>query len=122
MCHIILFMPLLTLPIFWLLPLNIALPVYLVILALSAWLYYFVMVAMRKPVVTGIEHLLHSQGEVIDAHEGHLHVRVDSEIWQAESNDALQPGDQVKVTGIDHMHLGVSRNQDHKAIGEPAPR
>lgn len=111
MCHIILLMPLLTLPIFWLVPLDIALPVYLVIVALSAWFYYFVVVVMRKPVATGIEHLLQSQGEVIDVHDGYLHVRVDSEIWQAESSEHLQPGDRVSVTGFDHMHLKVTRSE-----------
>lgn len=111
MCHIILFMPLLSLPVFWLLPLNIALPVYLVILALSAWLYYFVIVALRKPVVTGTEHLLNSEAQVIDVHNGQIYVRADSETWQAESHDDVHPGERVTITGVEHLHLRIARKK-----------
>jgi len=55
MCHIILMMPILALPLFWVLPLSIAAPVYGVILLLSSWLYYFTMQAMRRPTEIGSE-------------------------------------------------------------------
>ena len=38
MCHLVLLMPLIGLTVFWVSPINIATPIYLVILVLSFWL------------------------------------------------------------------------------------
>jgi hypothetical protein len=59
-------LPVLGLPVFWLWPLSEAVPVYGVILALSILVYVYVIRAMRHPVETGAEQILHSIGKVID--------------------------------------------------------
>jgi len=109
MYHLLLLMPLIALPLFWILPLSAAAPVYGVIIALSAWLYIYVFKAFERPVVTGREDILHSVGKVIDVHGRTSHVRVHSEIWAAESSDALQPGDKVKVIGMEELTLKVEK-------------
>jgi len=65
MCHLILFLPVLALPLFWLVPLSVAIPVYSAILVVWGWMYYFVIRVMRRPVVSGTEALLHEWAEVV---------------------------------------------------------
>lgn len=109
MCHILLLMPLLALPLFWLLPLSIALPIYLAIVLLSAWLYLYVFKALSRPVVTGRQEMLHSTGTVVDVEGQSLHVRVHGEVWVAEASDKLLPGEKVVVTGMNGLTLKVHR-------------
>jgi membrane-bound serine protease (ClpP class) len=107
MCHVLLLMPLLALPLFWFLPLAAATTLYAVVIALSAWLYVYVFKAWVRPVITGKEYILNSVGEVVDVQGHTLHVRVHSEIWSAESDEILAPGDRVKVTGMECFTLIV---------------
>ncbi len=93
MCHLILMMPVLGLPVFWLWPMAVAAPVYTVIIVLSALLYFFTLRAMRRPVLTGSEELLQSIGEVVEVRDRLARVRVHSEIWNAESSNELRKGD-----------------------------
>jgi membrane-bound ClpP family serine protease len=76
-------LPVLGLPVFWLWPLSEAVPVYGVILALSILVYVYVIRAMRHPVETGAEQILHSIGKVIEAGAKDTRVRVHSEIWRS---------------------------------------
>lgn len=109
MCHLILMMPLLSLPVFWLLPLSIAAPAYAVVLGASAWLYWHVTQSMHRPVQTGKEEILNATGRVIKAGNGRAQVRLHSEIWAAESVERLRRGDRVQVIGIDGLRLRVRR-------------
>lgn len=117
MCHLILMLPVLGLPVFWLLPLPEALPVYGVVLALSILVYVYVMRAMRHPVETGAEKILHSTGKVIEVGAKDVRVRVHSEMWHAVSAEKLQPGDLVEIIGIDGLKLRVLR-----LVASPVPQ
>jgi len=112
MCHLILAMPLLGLAVFWVWPLSVAGPAYAGILALSAWLYFLIIKAMHRPVVSGRESLLHSRGTVLGRDGKFFRVRANSEIWSAVSVDHLSPGDSVEVNGIDGLVLQVRRVVD----------
>ena len=118
MCHLILMMPVLGLPVFWLWPISVAAPVYAVIVVFSAVLYFFTMRAMRRPVQTGSEELLRSIGGVVEARERLARVRVHSEIWNAESSEKLHKGDRVKVLSVDGLTLRVKRLDASKDITE----
>ncbi len=109
MCHLVLLLPLLGLPVFWIFSLPIAATSYTVILALSLWLYYYVIKAMRQPVETGSEGLLRRVGTVVAGDSGRPRVYVASEYWNARSSDALKPGDRIKVVGLDGLTLRVNR-------------
>lgn len=109
MCHLILLLPVISLPIFWLLPPAIAAAIYIPILALSLWVYWFVMQSMRRPVETGQEELLGATGRVTEARGESVWVRVHSEIWSAISSEPLKPDDAVEVIGIDGLKLRVRR-------------
>ena len=100
-------LPVLGLPVFWLWPLSEAAPAYGVILTLSILVYVYVFRAMRQPVETGAEQILHSIGKVVEAGAKETRVRVHSEIWRAGSTEKLRPGDVVEIIGIDGLKLRV---------------
>ena len=110
MCHLILLMPLISLPVFWLWPIEVAAPVYAVVFAVSVWTYVFAVRAMHRPVETGREAMLQSRGEVVAVHERKLSVQIGAERWDAESRAALQLGDRVRVTAIEGIVLTVERD------------
>jgi len=109
MCHLILLTPLFALAVFWIWPLSVAASIYAVVTVLSLWMYYLVWQAMRRPVLGGVEELIHSVGEVVDARGRSLRVRVHSEIWNASTHDRVERGDRVAITGIDGLTLRVKR-------------
>jgi inner membrane protein len=109
MCHLILALPFLGLTVFWLWPLSVAAPVYAAIFLLSLWLYYLILQAMRRPVVTGADEILQGIGRVIEVKKKKARIRVHSEIWNAVSTDRLRVGDQVEIMGVDGLVLRVRR-------------
>jgi membrane protein implicated in regulation of membrane protease activity len=118
MCHLFLLLPVITLPIFWMVPFTLALAIYIPIVAVSLWLYWYVMKAMDRPIVAGREELLRANGRVEHARGRTLEVRVHSELWSAVSSDRLKRGDAVEVTGVDGLKLRV-RRADRAAAGPP---
>lgn len=107
MCHIILFLPVLALPVFWLVPLPIAGTLYLFILLFSAWMYYVVLTVMRRPARVGAETLLNRCGRVIRTQGEHSVIRLGNEIWSARSKQQVSPGDDVLVIGRAGLTLRV---------------
>jgi membrane-bound serine protease (ClpP class) len=116
MCHLILMMPVIGLGVFWIWPFATALPVYLVILLLSAFVYFAMIRAMHRPVVTGAGGLIGQIADVSDTngHEGHVHVH--GEIWRAVSDDLVEPGGKAVIVRIDGMTLEI-----RKSSGQPRP-
>lgn len=109
MCHFVLFLPLLALPVFWIAPLAVALPVYGMVLASSAVIYWYAVQAMRLPAQTGAEGMVGEIGEVIESRGANLVVRARSEIWHAESAAPLREGDRVKVVAVEDLTLRVQK-------------
>ncbi len=64
--------------------------------------------AHRRPVVTGQEELIQSVAEVVRQDREYLEVRLRGELWQAKSDEQLQPGQKVVVTGREGMVLLVA--------------
>lgn len=114
MCHVILALPFLSLPVLWLWPPPVAIPVYGTILALSLWMYFYVARLMKRPVTTGSEAILHGTGKVIEGGRGKIRVRIHSETWNAVSADRLSKGDRVQVIGVDGLILRVEKLDDVK--------
>lgn len=109
MCHIALLLPLLTLPMFWFWPMNVAVPLYIVVLGVSAVMYYFAYAAMRRPVLTGNEHLIGNRTDVRETEPGKLYVRLDGERWQIQSAEELHAGDEVEIDAVKGARLLVHR-------------
>jgi len=108
-CHLILLLPLLALPLFWLTPLSVALPAYVAVLGLSGGIYLLAIRAMHRPVQTGTEALLHRRGEVLGKEGNLFRVRVGSELWNAESKENMHSGDRVEVEAVEELRLRVRR-------------
>lgn len=107
MCHILLAMPVLGLMLFSFFPLETALTLYLVVLVLSAGLYFLVFRAMRARVVTGKEGMIGKTCRALTALEREGKVFCGNEIWFAESRAPVRPGEEVRVVGLRDLVLLV---------------
>lgn len=118
MCHLILLLPVVALPMFWLLPLRVAAPIYGVVLVLAVAAYVMALRAMRRPITAGPEALLHAVGSVRSVERGLAWVWVESEQWAARCSDgALAVGDAVEVIGRDGLVLRVRRLPERPVVG-----
>ena len=115
MCHIILLLPILALPVFFLLPIEEAAFVYAGICVLSATLYWLVWRAMRRPPRTGIEGMMGGVGTVFLSGGEKPKLFYQGEIWDVVSNEALSRGEQVEIVGFDRMKL-IVRHRVARAV------
>lgn len=125
MCHLILLMPALALPIFWLMPPGLSIPVYGVIVAITGLFYWIIVRAMSKPPDTGKERPVGSEGKIVSrsgsGNRAKYLVRSQGELWSASSPDTLRAGEMVSVASVDGIRLVVRRNGSH-AIPEETTR
>jgi len=117
MCHLVLFLPVFALPVFWLLPWPEATGIYAVVLGLSAWLYYVVVKMMHRPSVIGSHTLIGRCGTVVQSEGCCGLARIGRELWRIESTRDLNDHDPVTVTGRRGLVLQVSGVSAH----EPPP-
>ena len=124
MCHLILAMPLITLPIFWLMPLNFAVPIYVVIVLISTFLYWLITRAMRKPIQDGFQSLVGTEAEVVSKQAlGHsarylVRARGEGELWSAYSTDALDIGEWVNIVAVKGIGVVVERTENGPSHAE----
>jgi membrane-bound serine protease (ClpP class) len=108
MCHLILIgLPLLALSAFWFLPLVLALPTFVVLIAATVLFYAYLVKVARRPVMTGLEAMQHALGKVRDVQDANAAIWVNSELWLAKSRDRLRVGDRVEVVGVEGLLLHV---------------
>ena len=108
MCHLILFLPVFALPVFWVFPLTTALPLYLFILGISLFLYFKVFRAMRLEVRTGQEAMLGKEGLVVEDIDPEGKIQYASEIWDAMAEGKrFLKGERVKIIGFQGLSLLV---------------
>jgi membrane-bound serine protease (ClpP class) len=63
--------------------------------------------ARRRPVVSGRERMLGSPATVVAWEAGKGTVRVQGELWSARAPAPLQPGDPVRIVGLERLTLLV---------------
>ncbi len=68
----------------------------------------FALKARKRPVVSGEEELIGSEGVVTDCENGECWARVHSERWKVKSDTALSPGQLIRITGRQALVLTVS--------------
>ena len=110
MCHLILSLPVVGISVFWILPLQLAIPVYIVILIISSIMYSAIMTAMKTKVKTGKEGLVGETGIIFNLTPEDIFVRVHGEIWEATSNDKLIKGDKIRIINVKGLLLDVKKN------------
>ena len=124
MCHLILLMPVIALPIFWLAPLNFAVPIYVVIVLMAAFLYWLITKAMREPIQDGFQSLIDTEAEVVSkSGTGRsarylIRARGEGELWSAYSRDSLLPRELVKIVAVKGIGVVVERAEPGSRLGE----
>jgi membrane-bound ClpP family serine protease len=108
-CHLIFLAPVLALPLFWLLPLSLALPLYGVVVGLTALVTWPVVVAWRRPQITGAEGMVGARGEALTELSPHGLIRCHGEVWSATANEPIAGGERVRVVALDRLHARVVR-------------
>lgn len=82
-----------------------------------------ILAARRRPVAAGGESLIGRVGTVREALSPNGLVFVDGALWQASSvSGRLEPGGQVRVVGLDGLHLKVEALKTEPSSGIEGPR
>lgn len=123
MCHLVLLIPLIGLPVFWVMPLPAASLTYGALLIVSALLYFSLMKSMRMRPVTGMESLMGREAKVVSKSQFGRHteylVRLNGELWRAYSLHSLQPEQRVFIAGQDGIGLVVKeKDEDMADVGQ----
>jgi membrane-bound serine protease (ClpP class) len=108
MCHLIFLAPVLALPVFWLLPLSLALPIYLAVVGATALVLWPVVRAMRRPLLNGAEGMIGARGEVLTALSLTGLVRCQDEVWSATAEEAVASGERVWITDVYRLKVRVT--------------
>jgi len=110
MCHFLLFLPVLALPVFWLWPLSIALPAYALSLVIAFWVYALAIRMSRRPAMTGAEGMIGECGRVVRVEGRTATLLIHGEYWFAEAEgDPLAIGETALVVGIEGLRLKARR-------------
>jgi membrane protein implicated in regulation of membrane protease activity len=111
MCHLILALPIVALPVLWLLPLGVAIPIYAVTVGISVAVYATAMKAWRMPARHGIEALLGATGKVVRVEGRRVVLSVKGELWSADLEDeSIAAGDKVVVAGFEGFRLKARKS------------
>ena len=114
-CHLLLLLPLIGLGLFVILPLPIALPAYLVLVAISLLVYRSTLQAMHRPVVTGKEAMVGATAVAETNLSPTGWVRYRGELWQAVADEPIPAGSRVVIEAVDRIRVRVKR------LGESLP-
>ena len=115
MQHAILLLPLIGIVVFFIFPPEIAIPVYLVILAISGILYWFIIRVMMKQPNMGREGLIGMEGRVVSklepkpGEEARYMIRIRGELWRANSQEELFPGDIIEIVAVNGLILDIRK-------------
>jgi membrane protein implicated in regulation of membrane protease activity len=113
---LLMLLPIVALPVFWLLPLRWAIPIYIISILLSGLMFWVMQKTMKRPVLTGAESLIGKDAKVISrvgsAYGSPCLVEVENVLWSASSHDDLQPGEMVVIVVVESNRLIV----EHKKI------
>lgn len=108
-CHLALAVPFLSMGLFFMLPWQIALPIYLPLAVISGLLYRTLIRDMRKPPKVGPEALLNATAIVLErlpsGSGGQYLVQVGAERWLAQAGRDLRQGDITRVVGVKGLRL-----------------
>ena len=110
MCHLILALPIVALPVLWLLPLGVAVPIYAVAVGIAVGVYATAIKAWKMPVHNGIEALPGATGRVVRVEGREVVLNVHGELWSADlEGEPVAIGDEAVVLGFKGFRLKVRR-------------
>ena len=112
-CHAVLLLPLVGLPLFWLLPLGYALPINIATWLATPFLYLVLRRAMRKPIQDGFQSILGPEAEGVSKSEtgrsANYLVRVQSARWRSYCTGSVEIGEQVNIVAVRGIGVVVER-------------
>ncbi|NIS62622.1 MAG: hypothetical protein GTO13_18530 [Proteobacteria bacterium] len=114
MCHIVLFSPILALPLFLFFPFRTALPAYVAVLLAATFVYFKIIAAMKSKVRTGMEGMTDGEAVVVEDIGPEGKVRFRNELWVATTTGKrLFKGQRVRIYGFHglKMIVGDSRGE-----------
>jgi len=80
---------------------------------ISAFLYWLITKAMRKPIQDGFQSLIGTEAEVVSRqardNPAQYLVRSQGELWSAYSADTLRPGEPVNIVAVKGIGIVVKR-------------
>ena len=118
MCHLLLLLPLLALPVLWLWPASIAVPIYVAGALVSGILYWYAWKSARMPKLNGAEGMLGAHARVVHCGERSVTLFFHGELWSADAGgEALAVGDEAVVVGIEGLRLRVRKAAPPGAFG-----
>ena len=86
-------------------------PVIIAMTIISAGFFFLVLTlalkSFRKPIVTGREAFIGSEGEVLESHADYTMIQIHGEIWHAQCDSPLDIGQKVRVKKISNLILTV---------------
>ena len=101
MCHLIFFIPVFALPVFWLLPFGFALAIYILICGICLFIYFKIFQAMHMKPWNGKEAMLGRIGLVIQDIDPEDKIQYATEIWNALADGKkFAKGDKVIIRGF----------------------
>ncbi len=109
MCHLILLLPVISLGLFIVLPFEVALPLYGLVVGISALLYFALWRALRLPIQTGTEGMIDKEAEVIEELTPVGVIRHRNELWSAQGLEPIRKGEKVIILAIDGLVATVKR-------------
>jgi membrane-bound serine protease (ClpP class) len=117
MCHLLLFLPVIALPVLWLVPLSISVPAYALAVALALWIYVLAVKAQRRPAMTGAEGMIGERGRVVQVDGSTARLLVHGELWSAEI-EGREPavGTEVRIVGIEGLKLKITADGGASAL------
>jgi membrane-bound ClpP family serine protease len=115
MCHLILLLPIFALPLFWIFPLDAALPSYAVITGVSFLIYIRVFQALMRVPRTGREAMLGKKGLVIEDIDPAGKIQYPGEIWNATTTGKrLTKGELIRIAAVQNLMLLVEEMPNHE--------
>jgi membrane protein implicated in regulation of membrane protease activity len=111
---LLLFLPLLALGLFFILPWQAALPLYGLLLVISIIGYWKGVQAQRQPPVMGRRVMVGEHAVVVRTEGNKVEVDYQGEIWKAASSQPLRRGQEVVIEKVEGLVLQVA------PLSEPA--
>lgn len=109
----VMLLPIIGLPVFWIMSFGEALPLYLLLASLFAGMMWVMHRTMKYPPMTGAESLLGKTAEVVSktslGYAPPYMIRILGELWSAYSEDLLQIGETVKIVSVQGNSVLVQR-------------
>ncbi|MCJ7772784.1 MAG: hypothetical protein MUP22_06575 [Desulfobacterales bacterium] len=108
MCHLVLFLPIIALPVFWFFPFSTAMTFYLIVSGISMLMYFLIFKAMMMKPRVGKEAMLGKTGVVIKDIAPEGKIKYATEIWNAMTvGKKFSVGEKVEIHGFWGMNVLV---------------